>query len=1205
MADAAQEVSVRKNARLMISYSRKDKVFVKQLHDSLLAQGFASEDIWVDWEGIPLSADWMVEITKGIQGANAFIFVVSPDSVTSDVCKKEIDIAAASNKRFIPVLYRELPKGSDLHEKISSHNWVFIRDEQELEKTLPALVEAINTDLDWLAEHTRWQNRALEWDEKGRNDSSLVRGNELQEAEAFLGEGAAGKEPAPTQLHVEYVQAARKLAVAIRRRNRVITAVVGVALLTLSVFALVQWANAAVERDRANNNAATAVAEKVRADDNAATAQANEVIANQNARAANSLALASESINQKGSDTQLALMLALLSIQETKPDGTVLIESQSALFSSLNTPNVLYTLQNNDTVVWSVAYDPTGKYFAVGDNKGLVRILDALTGQEIHTLQLADRVSGLDFSPDGRLLGTASWDGTAKVWDAESGKELLSLVGHNGVVNDIKFSPDGKLIATAGEDALVKIWYANTGTLKVSLPSHEAGVTSVDFGQDGTRLVSGSEDDTVILWNVETSSLMNKFRPDGFDTKNKYIQSVAFSPGGDRIIASGYQTVVVWSTIDYSEIHRLRGNQSDVWAVAFAPDGLSMLTASSGVKIWDTYNGTERYNLSSHRGEVTSAAFSKDGNYILTGSWDSTAKLWTANLLIDTLKLKQNVGQNLDANYSSDGKSIVVSDGNGNIIVYDAETGETVTGWNTKAWTSSVSFDPKNRQRIVSGDDNGQLQVWLVGQDAPAWNVKAHDGAITSATFSPDGSKVITTGSDKAIRIWDAQTGNSLGELSNESGKNIFDARFSDDGSRIVTANEDKTAQIWDAASGKSLLTLTGHTDYVLTAVFSHDGKYVYTGGYDSTIRKWDVSTGELLLTITGHTGRVLGLDVSPDDSLLASGSADTTVRVWDVYSGKEIFKYLGNNEDVNSVAFNHDGTRILTASSDETTKEFTIDYDSLLKIAQQYELRPLTKEECQRFLYQDDCTLTLFGDTPASTEPSATPQAQPTPVVVATEQPAQVIATNTSVPALTDTPQPAQSSSGQSSYTEEFNGNLNSWSGFMTTGIDSQVNTNVTGGSLVVKLSPYEDKVPKVYLINNNFDYSNVQVEMVTTNNGNNANGVSLICGYSQSGWYEFAVSNAGLYAIFAYDPSMGPVDGYIQLASGGSAAIKNGKTTNTYTAVCKGNELTLSINGTLVKTITDTKYNFTNGKIGIGVSSPQTLPVDVSIDSLIVNEQ
>ncbi len=471
--------------------------------------------------------------------------------------------------------------------------------------------------------------------------------------------------------------------------------------------------------------------------------------------------------------------------------------------------------------------------------------------------------------------------------------------------------------------------------------------------------------------------------------------------------------------------------------------------------------------------------------------------------------------------------------------------------------------------------------------------------------FSPDGSKVISTGGDNAIRIWDAQTGNSLGELNKGSDTLVFDAQFSDDGARIVTANEDKTAQIWDAASGKSLFTLVGHTDFVLTATFSHDGKYVYTGGYDNTIRKWDANTGELLLTMTGHTGRILSLSVSPDDSLLASGSADTTVKVWDVTSGKEVFNYLGNNEDVNSVAFNHDGTRILTASSDETTKEFTIDYDSLLQIAQQYELRPLTLEECQRFLYRDDCSLTLFGDAPTSGDVSSPPQVQATPTTAAAEQPAEVVATDTPVPSIIDTPtQAPQSSSAQSSYTEDFKGNLDAWTSFMTTGIDGQVDSGIDNGSLNVQLSPYEDKIPRFYLVNDAFDYSNVQLEVVATNYGSNANGVSLICGYGEDGFYEFTVSNAGLYSINVYAPTITTDQGYIQLASGGSAAIKAGKTTNTYTAVCNKNELTLSVNGTEVKTITETKYDFTSGKIGLGVSSPETLPVDVSIESLVVSE-
>ncbi len=532
MADETKNVKTTNTASLMISYSRKDKEFVKQLYDSLLVQGFSPDDIWVDWEGIPLSADWMAEITKGIKSANAFIFVISPDSVASEVCKKEVEIAADSNKRFIPIMYREPGKDAQIHAKISSHNWVFIRDEKELEQTLPSLVEAINTDLDWLAQHTRLFNRAKEWEDKGRNDSYLVRGNDLQDAKSFIGEGSTGKEPAPTPLHAEYVKAAQKYAASIRRRNQIIAIIVGVALLALAVVALIQRGDAIDNYNFASTQQVVAEENAVEAKKQQAVAEENEAVAQKNARAANSLAMASEAINQKNSDTQLSLMLALLSIQETAEDGLVLPESQSALFSSLNSPNVLHTWENG-SIVSAVAYDPNGEYIAIGNVDGLVQVVNLENREVIYSIQFEGKVSGLDFSPDGDRLGVSSEDGTAKVVSVDSGDELFALAGHDGYpVRAIEFSLDGNMIATGGDDWNVKIWYADTGAIKVTLPSHTDSVTSIAFSTDSTRLVSGSYDDTVILWDLETNSLLNKFRPDGFETEGNYVLSVAFQPVG-------------------------------------------------------------------------------------------------------------------------------------------------------------------------------------------------------------------------------------------------------------------------------------------------------------------------------------------------------------------------------------------------------------------------------------------------------------------------------------------------------------------------------------------------------------------------------------------------------------------------------------------------------------------------------------------------
>jgi hypothetical protein len=141
--------------------------------------------------------------------------------------------------------------------------------------------------------------------------------------------------------------------------------------------------------------------------------------------------------------------------------------------------------------------------------------------------------------------------------------------------------------------------------------------------------------------------------------------------------------------------------------------------------------------------------------------------------------------------------------------------------------------------------------------------------------------------------------------------------------------------------------------------------------------------------------------------------------------------------------------------------------------------------------------------------------------------------------------------------------------------------------------------------MVNSDSEYSSVQIEASTTNYGNNANGVSLVCHYNGTNWYEFTVSNAGLYSINAHDPSATALQGYVQLAGGGSGAIKSGQgAVNVYRAICNGSELTLYINDMAVNTITDTKYNLTDGKIGLGVSSPQMLPVEVSFESLTVSQ-
>ena len=245
----------------------------------------------------------------------------------------------------------------------------------------------------------------------------------------------------------------------------------------------------------------------------------------------------------------------------------------------------------------------------------------------------------------------------------------------------------------------------------------------------------------------------------------------------------------------------------------------------------------------------------------------------------------------------------------------------------------------------------------------------------------------------------------------------------------------------------------------------------------------------------------------------------------------------------------------------------------------------------------------------PTETLAAAIEETETSPTFVPSETPT-VTSTSTPMPVPTFTSEltlsPIPTVAPSPFYVEEFDtaNGLLGWVNFMTFGDLHMVTQLLNPGKLSVSILPLDDKYAWYYLINNNFTYSNVKVETVVTNQGNNANGVSLICRYSDLGWYEFVLSNNGTYSIFAVDTQDSVNQRYNELANGGSVRIKTGRQTNTYMAICSGNELVLIVNGTEVRKVTDDQFQFAEGRIGLAVSAMQKLPVSVDFESLTVSE-
>ena len=661
----------------------------------------------------------------------------------------------------------------------------------------------------------------------------------------------------------------------------------------------------------------------------------------QRSRESVSRELAMHSLQQLETDPELSLRLALHAVESAETQ-----QAEEALRRALGESKVRFTLLARGQV-WTAKYSPSGQAALVASGREVVLLSEQ--SNKIQVLSHREITPIAEFSRDGKLVATGSWDGKARLWEVASGRLLTEVQASPEQVAQIDFSSDGALLLTVGvslknmnESEVARVWDTKTGSLVAELKGHTATIASARFDPAGKRVVTGSWDKTVRLWDASSGRLLKTlighhdvvdavaFSPDGdlvlsgstdltfrcWNAKTGAIEAISGQPGVGELPAKIHRRLISLSSSTRRALAH-DGKRATVYdphtgkrlrdladfpsscqnAVFNNDDRMIACPSDDGTAfVWDVETGVRVAAFRGHRGELNAVAFSPNSRTLLTSGTDNTARAWAIEGTGRDLTLGVHDAAVTSALWSANGQLVATGSGDGTARVWDAQTGALVSVLSSPGRVQSISFSADNRRLLVARYDGGGAHVWdaRTGTVVTQLNIGQTESTFEEpADWSPEENIIILAVKEKL----------KPGE--------IPDLKELPDLKKLLPALQGDLLR-WDGKSGQALPAINAGKGPGLNVMCGYSraaGLACLRTDNEMVSRIWDVKTGSMISELRGHLSPVMLGTMSADGRLVAM-SDNQQVEIWETRPGRLRSKIAAN---VTGVEFDLNGTRLVT----------------------------------------------------------------------------------------------------------------------------------------------------------------------------------------------------------------------------------------------------------------------------------------------------